>query len=159
MFPSVTFYWLFPCAFPKDLCGGALRRGLEGGGCWKCVGREGMGLCLLADGQCDQPKGKLRAMELSGFSPCHGRISLLWSAARPQPTQFGSDLAAGAATEQSGFAAALWFAKISFGHLGFLPLLLQQSASVCCYRCCYRSASRADENLETWGSSVGGRCL
>lgn len=121
-------------------------------------GRRGA-VSLPADGQRDQPKGKLRAMELSGFSPCHGRISLLWSAARPQPTQFGSDLAAGAATEQSGFAAALWFAKISFGHLSFLPLPLQQSASVCCYRRCYRSASRADENLETWGSSVGGKCL
>lgn len=69
-------------------------------------GRHGA-VSLPADRQCDQPKGKLQAMELSGSSLCHGRISLPWSAARPQPTQFGSDLAAGAATEQSRFAAAL----------------------------------------------------
>lgn len=89
-------------------------------------GQGGCGaVSLLADGQCGQPKGKLRTMALSAFSLCHGRISLLWSAAGPLPTQLGSDLAAQAATEQMGFAATLWFAKICFGHLCFLPLPLQ----------------------------------
>lgn len=49
-------------------------------------GQGGCGaVSLLADGQCGQPKGKLWTMGLSAFSLCHGRISLLWSAAGPCP--------------------------------------------------------------------------
>lgn len=54
-------------------------------------------------------------------------------------------------------AAARWFPKISFGLRCFPPLLLQQTASVCC--CRHRSASRADAKAEIWGSSAGGKIL
>lgn len=80
MFPSVTFYWLFPCAFPKDLCGGALSQGLEGVGCWKCVGREGVGLCLCRQmGSVTSPRGSsgqwsfLASVHAMAGSPCCGQ--------------------------------------------------------------------------------------
>lgn len=112
-------------------------------------------MSLLADGQCGSPRGSsgqwdfLPPVCAVAGSPCRGQqqepcspsLAVTWQ--QEQPLR--------------GFAAAQWFAKISFGHHCFLPLPLPQSASVCDYR--HRSASQVNENVETWGSSMGGKCL
>lgn len=92
----------------------------------------GQGRCgavsLLADGQCGHPKGKLQMMGLCAFSLCHGRISLLWSAARPLPTQLGCDLAAGADTEQRGICCSAVVCK----NFLWAPLFLSTSIATKC---------------------------